>query len=483
MGIRIQSLWLARGSWYSLMFLLVTISWGQSAPQSDQKLDSLFSVAEKNVHRNPLEAKSIATSILKEAKLSGSAFYQARALKVLGGSHFIMGDYELALENFLDAYSFFLFLKDSTNASRLLSNVGLVYKNIGDYQASLNYYNQALDFSYVSDTLTNSRLYNNIGVVYQHLEKYDTAEYFLEKSLFFKTILKDKKGMSNALTNLGNIAAVKGNFELALNYHQKSLNLEQEMSSDEGIAKSFNNIGSTYLKMKDFEAASKYAENALRISKKLGTKEQLRQSYETLAICDASRGSFRSAYHYQSLLTETKDSLMNEDVSRKLGQLESRLELASKQSEIEKLAFENEINLLRAEKTRNQLIIAIAASSLIIILLLAIYYQRARKAKAEKMAQESQYDALQKRFIEILNGPQTFELKENLEALNAKLVNPLTEREYDALKLSLQGLTNKEMGDKLFVSDSTVKFHLRNIYNKLGVSNRKEALEYVVKTS
>ena len=102
---------------------------------------------------------------------------------------------------------------------------------------------------------------------------------------------------------------------------------------------------------------------------------------------------------------------------------------------------------------------------------------------AERVAQESQYDALQKRFIEVVSGPQTFELKDDIEVLNQKLVTPLTEREYDSLKLSLQGHTNKEIGERLFVSENTVKFHLRNIYNKLGVSNRKEALEYVLKTS
>ncbi|MFT6866645.1 MAG: tetratricopeptide (TPR) repeat protein [Cyclobacteriaceae bacterium] len=324
----------------------------QVRANSNEVFDSLILGAERNVYRNPLEAKSIATTILEEAKLSGSELYQAKALKVIGGSHFIMGDYDVALENFLDSYSFFLLLENSTNVSRLLSNVGLVCKNIGDFEASLDYYNEALDFSYTTDTLTNSRRLNNIGVAYQHLEEHDAAKYFLEESLLLKTILNDKKGMANTLTNLGNIAGAQGNFDLALEYHQKSYDIEHEMSNDEGIAKSLDNIGSTYLHMKNYEVASKYAERALRIGEELGTKVQLKQTYQTLAACHEAGESFKSAYCYQSLLTQINESLMNEDISRKMGRLESKLELASHKAEIEKLSFKNQLSELEMKQTQ-----------------------------------------------------------------------------------------------------------------------------------
>ena len=72
---------------------------------------------------------------------------------------------------------------------------------------------------------------------------------------------------------------------------------------------------------------------------------------------------------------------------------------------------------------------------------------------------------------------------EGLEGLNAILHSPLTEREVEALELSLAGKTNSEMAEELFISKSTVKFHLRNTYGKLGVNNRKEALVYVSQSS
>jgi NarL family two-component system response regulator LiaR len=52
----------------------------------------------------------------------------------------------------------------------------------------------------------------------------------------------------------------------------------------------------------------------------------------------------------------------------------------------------------------------------------------------------------------------------------------LTEREREVLALLVEGLSNQEIADKLFLGIGTVKFHVRNIYSKLGVDNRVAAV-------
>ena len=60
-------------------------------------------------------------------------------------------------------------------------------------------------------------------------------------------------------------------------------------------------------------------------------------------------------------------------------------------------------------------------------------------------------------------------------------VEPLSEREIEVLRLAGRGLTNKEIGGALGLSDRTVQGHLANVYGKLGVASRTEAVTTAVR--
>jgi two-component system, NarL family, response regulator LiaR len=61
------------------------------------------------------------------------------------------------------------------------------------------------------------------------------------------------------------------------------------------------------------------------------------------------------------------------------------------------------------------------------------------------------------------------------------LVEPLTEREREVLGFAAEGLTNRAIGRQLNISDRTVQGHLANIYAKLGVASRTEAVTKALK--
>ncbi|MEM8483919.1 MAG: response regulator transcription factor [Bacteroidota bacterium] len=52
----------------------------------------------------------------------------------------------------------------------------------------------------------------------------------------------------------------------------------------------------------------------------------------------------------------------------------------------------------------------------------------------------------------------------------------ISDREYDVLLLLAEGLSNKEIADRLFVSPNTIKTHLAHLYQKLEVSRRQQAI-------
>jgi two-component system, NarL family, nitrate/nitrite response regulator NarL len=58
--------------------------------------------------------------------------------------------------------------------------------------------------------------------------------------------------------------------------------------------------------------------------------------------------------------------------------------------------------------------------------------------------------------------------------------SPLSQREREIVSLVAQGFKNKEMAEKMFISEQTVKNHLHNIFDKLGVSDRLELALFAI---
>lgn len=57
-----------------------------------------------------------------------------------------------------------------------------------------------------------------------------------------------------------------------------------------------------------------------------------------------------------------------------------------------------------------------------------------------------------------------------------ELVEPLSKREVEVLQLLARGYTNQEIGQQLTIAESTVKMHIKHMYNKLNVHNRVQAI-------
>ncbi len=67
------------------------------------------------------------------------------------------------------------------------------------------------------------------------------------------------------------------------------------------------------------------------------------------------------------------------------------------------------------------------------------------------------------------------------EASSREPGEPLTMRERDVLALLTAGLTNKEIAQRLSLSENTVKFHLKNILQKLHLQNRSQVVAYALR--
>jgi DNA-binding CsgD family transcriptional regulator len=127
------------------------------------------------------------------------------------------------------------------------------------------------------------------------------------------------------------------------------------------------------------------------------------------------------------------------------------------------------------ENNKTNSLIGIVVFILSTVLLIAIglfFRKKSSQYKSQKINTEKELIRI-KEELKIYSESQ-FTQKDNENAiLNSDKLN---KRQKEILKLVAKGLTNKEIGEKLFVTEATVKFHLSNIYSILDVKNRKDIL-------
>lgn len=79
-----------------------------------------------------------------------------------------------------------------------------------------------------------------------------------------------------------------------------------------------------------------------------------------------------------------------------------------------------------------------------------------------------------------LAGKLLYQFRER-DLMNTPEISTLTAREKEILLLVSDGLTNKQIAEKLYIAENTVKNHIKHLLNKLGLENRVQLASYAVK--
>ena len=446
-----------------------------------EKVSTLNKVARKSISSDPISSLNYSREAATLAQSIDDTSGHALATKLAGNINYMLGNYTEALGFFLDSYLLYEQLQDTLSMAGLRGSAGLVYKATEEYTKSLESYEEAHQLLVnSSNDGIKAKLYNNQGVIYRRLQDFDKALEYFERSLAIKERIDDKKGVANSYTNLGNVSADKKDYQKAFDFFFKSLAIEEALESDEGMAKNLNNIANLYYIQSDYGQAITFATRGLEIGERLGTKIQIKEASQILADSYFATANYRKAYESFRQFHAANDSLYNEEEARKIGRLESKLDLEKKQRELEQSEQANVIAQIEIEQKRTQQLFIITIGLMVVIALVFIAVTQKQKSKLREKALLSELSELRIE-IKTLIGKYEGSLDVSLEDLNEKLVNPLSEREYDVFKQIFSQKTNSEIAEELYVSINTVKTHLKNLYSKLGVTNRKEALNIIFK--
>lgn len=295
-----------------------------------------------------------------------------------------LGDYGEALKNYMQALTLSEEIKDNNGTASALGNIGIAYHFLGNDTASLRYFMNSLAVhTSMGDKKGMAFSYNNIGIIQTAQGQYDEALVNFKKSLAIKTELGQKRGLGAVHINMGDLYKAVGDNENALEEYTTALAIFQKSNDELGVSECLMDLGIIYTRLKKFPEAEKNLNEALQIVLKSNSRESIKNCYEALAILGIARGDYKSAYENYKLYADEKDSIQNDETTKKIVRAEMNYGFDKKQA-IAKAEEEKREAVHVEEAKKQKLIIYFGTGILLLVLGFALFAYRSylQKQKA-----------------------------------------------------------------------------------------------------
>lgn len=482
------------------------------------------------------KALELSESNIEKSLLIKDTFYIAYFLDQAGELNRKIGNYDKALDQLHKCLLYKKDWEDLKDLSLTHNNIGKTYANKGQYDLAVFYFLEALKLMEKDNNLMGQGFYlNNIAAIYDLQHNYSKALEYYQKSLEIKQSIGDSTGIAASYTNLGITYLNLADFEKALFYNQKANDMYLHLGTPSKISRTYNNMGEVYLVQKNhikafdyilkaysydslnddnylrtnilnnlahcylqkdnLDSANYFVSIAENMALESNAHKNLKEIYALKAKIAEKSGDLMGAIAFLNKHIQYNDSLVNEAniyaVSEMAGKYEYEKNL--------RLISESKLDIAQKEKIIEQekikVFYGITLSVIFIItaiILLILYFIKQKNGQLMK-GQLALIDK-QNKTLENLNS----NIKEQLETLQLSLEEKeqllnnvfskstetelppellsLSKREMEVISYLALGWSDDQLAEKLFVSKSTVKTHLRRIYSKLLVRGRAEAV-------
>ncbi|WP_294284811.1 LuxR C-terminal-related transcriptional regulator [uncultured Chryseobacterium sp.] len=332
-----------------------------------------------------------------------------------------------------------------------------------------------------------------LASTFRSLNDYPTTVKYLDKSM---ELAKDLPDTEDSLR-------MRIKAETAFNYFDHHKYTESGKIMQDIVRLNFRNIDpvdkayiimqTAYLKYlkKDFSASDRMYEESLTILKQVSPCNQpvvlvkKMQLYGELNKMDSVRSIYEKSiaiagkcsilkykiYATEELLEIYKKREDAGKVFQYVKILDSLRNKDNREARLSKMQIDNQKDLkkedIEEEKGFFWKSILLEVSALGLLIAGFVFYRRSLKYKKE-------HSGINTGFQQIKEKQMTADENHTKEEDPELHENKLTGRQKELLELMAKGLSNKEIAGKLFISENTVKYHIKNIYLALGLKDRKE---------
>lgn len=376
---------------------------------------------------------------------------RAQALATTGSLAYRQSAYEEAESLIRQALHCYDASTDPVAVGRAHSVLGLIAADRGRYEEAVREHRAALEYTRRGSSPSElATALNNLGLAHLYAGELDEAAAALDEALELGQRLRDVKLMCNPLHNLGQLAARRGEPAVARRRLTQSLVLCRQLGYNRGIALSLGNLATLELQQGLVDEATAHVQESLRVFRALGDTRGIGLYLVVRAHAELLRGHPKRAVRWlgaAAALRELVDAPLPQYVRPEYDQ-----GVASLQARLGMPAFRH-------------------------------YFAEGRTLSLDHVTREALEPPADR---DLPLGPPPTRTGSRAKSQAPPVAadragtppprEALSPRERDVLCALVAGLSNKEIASRLERSVRTVDHHVSNLYAKLGVSGRAEAV-------
>ncbi len=412
-------------------------------------------------------------------------YYSAKEIYKLQDEKYLMGrmffnmalvekkvkDYIGSEASTYNAIKIFEPLEDYERLYNCYNNLGIVFKNLEQYEESLEHHNKALVYLKKikeKDLMLKTRTLNNIGLVYRYQGKFNDAINIFEQALSYDSLFKkNPERYATLLDNLAYSKFLSGEASELPKLFYKSLEIRDSLGNKSGVAVSKLHLAEYYLEIKDTAQSLKYVSEARSSALESKNIKQVLNSLLLSSKIDSKVGA-----GYLNTYIHINDSLIKHE--RKI-----RDKFARIRYETDDLKSEN-------EKLTDQIQWVLLVSSALIFFGFLIYVITQQRTRNKELEMEQQQQRANEEIYNLMIDQQDKieeGRKREKERISLELHDGILGRLFGT-RLSLGSLNAKDDANskrtrEQYINElQSIEEEVRNISHELGLDNFDKTTSY-----
>ena len=397
----------------------------------------------------------------------------------MSNAYLKQGNIEEGISLLEKAYAIDKQRKDTAALGFDLNALGYAALEMNDSDNAIKYFKESISLLHKSSGNYNSlgTRFNNLSKAFLLQETWDSALYYNQQSIYIHEKFNDQINLAERWMSRARILNQMNLPNQAISWGNKAKEKVDQLERSDLLLKANQVMIETNEQLGKLGTALSLTETNLRLAEQIQSIKQLHISYRKYAGLLDKLGRSQDAYKALATSSILADSIKSIEAQRAASELAVKYEVDKIESENEILRLQNDVTNaeLEYQQTTNLwltilIIIAIAAG-------LTITYVLISRSRIKEQLMQSEINELRLQIKQLIDyKPEESSI--SIDQLNKVLKEPLSDREFEVLQMAMTDKNNSEIAENIFVSTNTVKYHLKNIYQKLGVSNRKEALKF-----